>query len=97
MSSITVAFCFLLPDIITILYSASSVKGKRAMRRRGREGKAEGEINSFGIYDAKLALRYTTQNMAFFGFEPVQYYYWPWWMELQSLLENTVIDVPCVF
>lgn len=49
------------------------------------------------MYDAKVALRYTSQNMAFFGFEPVQYYYWPQLMEFQSVLENTVIDVPCVF
>ena len=97
MTSITVVFCLILPDIIRILYSASSGKGKRGMGRRGREGKREGERNSFGIDDAKLALRYPSQNMAFFGFEPVQYYYWPWWIEFQSLLENTVIDVPCVF
>lgn len=97
MTSITAVFCLILPGIIRILYSASSVKVKRGMRRRGREGKREGERNSFGIYDAKLALRYTSQNMAFFGFEPVQYYYWPRWMEFQSLLENTVIDVTCVF
>lgn len=96
MTSITVVFYLILPDIISILYSASSVEGKRGMRRRGREGKQEGERNSFGIHDVKLALRYRSQNMAFFGFEPVQYYYWPQWMEFQSLLENTVIDVPCV-
>lgn len=39
MTSITVVFYLILPDIISILYSASSVKGKRGMRRRGREGK----------------------------------------------------------
>lgn len=59
------------------------------MRRRGREMKR----NSFGIYDAKLVLRYTSQNMAFFGFEPVQYYCWPQMMKIQFLLENTVTDV----
>lgn len=49
--------------------------------------------NSFGIYDAKLVLRYTSQNMAFFGFEPVQYYCWPQMMKIQFLLENTVTGV----
>jgi len=97
MTTITAVFCLILPNIIRILYSASSVKGKRGIRRRGREGKREGERNSLGIYDAKLALRYTSQNMTCFGFKPVQYYYWPQWMEFQFVLENTVIDVPCVF
>lgn len=68
--------------------------GWEGKQGRGNEKK---ERNSFGMYDAKVALRYTSQNMAFFGFEPVQYYYWPQLMEFQSVLENTVIDVPCVF
>jgi len=46
------------------------------------------------MYDAKLAPKYTSQNMAFLGFEPVQYYYWPQWKELEFLLGNTVTDMP---
>jgi len=64
------------------------------MRRRRKERKLKRRRNSFGMYDAKLAPKYTSQNMAFLGFEPVQYYYWPQWKELEFLLGNTVTDMP---
>lgn len=38
-TSVTAVFYWILPDTIWILYSASSVKGERGMRRKAREGK----------------------------------------------------------
>lgn len=90
-SSEEAVFCCILPDIIRT-FSDEGRRDKKGRRdTKERRGNEKGERNSFGIYDAKLALRYISQNMAFFGFEPVQYYYWPRWMEFQSLLENTAI------